>query len=149
MERLLGGGLGGSAFPALRLMCAAAAHALILSEVPSRFPNIRWGFLESSSMWVPAVVHDLRRRIRAAKGTDAPADLLKENRVYVACQTDDNLPFVLQYAGEDNLVIGTDYGHNDTASEIEALRNLRGQEGVAPEVVDKILSHNPAALYGL
>lgn len=24
--------------------------------------------------------------------------------------------YVLQYAGEDNLVIGSDYGHNDTVS---------------------------------
>jgi predicted TIM-barrel fold metal-dependent hydrolase len=149
VERLLGGGLGGSAFPALRLMCAAAAHALILSEIPSKFPNIRWGFLESASMWVPAVVHDLRRRIRAGKGKEAPADLFKDNHVYVACQTDDDIPYVLNYTGEDNLVIGTDYGHNDTASEIEALRNLRDQEGIAPQVIDKILSHNPKALYGL
>ena len=61
----------------------------------------------------------------------------------------DDIPYVLKYTGEDNLVIGTDYGHNDTASEIEALRNLRDQEGIAPSVVDKILSHNPRALYGL
>ena len=57
----------------------------------------------------------------------------------------DDIPYVLKYTGEDNLVIGTDYGHNETASEIEALRNLRGQEGIAPSVVDKILSHNPRA----
>ena len=149
VDRLLGGGPGGSAFPALRLMCAAAAHALILSGVPRRFPNVRWGFLESASMWVPAVIHDLRRRLRAAQGVDPSANLMKENRVYVSCQTDDDIPYVLQYAGEDNLVIGTDYGHNDTASEIEALRTLRGQPGLTPEVVDKVLSHNPAALYGL
>ena len=40
----------------------------------------------------------------------------KENRVYVTCQTDDDLDYVLGYAGEDNLVIGTDYGHSDNAS---------------------------------
>ena len=149
MERLLGGGPGGSAFPALRLMCAAAAHALIMSEVPSRFPNVRWGFLESASMWVPCVVHDLRRRPGVAKGTAGATDYLKANHVYGACQTDDDIPYVLRYAGEDNLVIGSDYGHNDTSSEIEALRMLRDQPGISSDVVDKILCHNPAALYGL
>ena len=56
---------------------------------------------------------------------------LKENRIYVTCQTDDDLDQVLTYAGEDNLVIGTDYGHADNAAEIEALRKLRNDGQIA------------------
>jgi len=56
---------------------------------------------------------------------------------------------VLQYAGEDNLVIGSDYGHNDTSSEIQALRNIREKGGVEPRIIDKILDDNARALYGL
>ena len=54
--------------------------------------------------------------------------LLKENHIYVACQTSDDLPYILEHVGDDNLVIGTDYGHNDTASEINALRKLKADE---------------------
>ncbi|MBI2991762.1 MAG: amidohydrolase family protein, partial [Deltaproteobacteria bacterium] len=57
--------------------------------------------------------------------------------------------YVLNYAGEDNLVIGSDYGHADTASELEALRNLKRQGEVSPGVINKILDDNPRALYGL
>ena len=56
---------------------------------------------------------------------------------------------MLKYAGEDNIVIGTDYGHQDQSSEIEALRIIRDRGDVAPEVVDKILGANAIALYGL
>ena len=49
-------------------------------------------------------------------------NIIRDNRVYVACQTDDDLPYVLKYSGEDNIVIGSDYGHADTSAEIEALR---------------------------
>ena len=56
---------------------------------------------------------------------------------------------MLGYAGADNLVIGTDYGHADNAVEIEALRKLRGEGKLNGQVIDKILQDNPAALYGL
>jgi predicted TIM-barrel fold metal-dependent hydrolase len=56
---------------------------------------------------------------------------------------------ILPYAGEDNLVIGTDYGHSDSSTEIEALRLLKQDGKVPARVIDKILGDNPRALYGL
>jgi predicted TIM-barrel fold metal-dependent hydrolase len=67
----------------------------------------------------------------------------------VTCQTDDDLDHVLGYAGEDNLVIGTDYGHADNAVEIEALRKLRNDGKLPGSVIDKILDDNPRALYAI
>jgi predicted TIM-barrel fold metal-dependent hydrolase len=69
--------------------------------------------------------------------------------MYVACQTNDDLPYVIQYAGEDNLVIGSDYGHADSSSELEALKNFEALTGLPHDQVRKILEDNPAALYGL
>ena len=125
-----------------------AFHSLVFHRVPQRFPRLRIGIIEVSSQWIPYAVHDLARRF-SRRGRTLPKSLLKESRIYVACQTDDDLDHVLQYADEDNLVIGTDYGHADNASEIEALRNLRRQGKVSDRVIDKILDANPRALYGL
>jgi predicted TIM-barrel fold metal-dependent hydrolase len=75
--------------------------------------------------------------------------VLRRNNIWVACQTDDDLSYVLKYAGESMLVIGTDYGHNDTSSEILALRKLREDGTVPPQVVKKILDDNAKALYSL
>ena len=58
-----------------------------------------------------------RDRARFDRADNAVArNLIRDNHVYVACQTDDDLPYVLKYSGEDNIVIGSDYGHNDTSS---------------------------------
>jgi predicted TIM-barrel fold metal-dependent hydrolase len=78
-----------------------------------------------------------------------PASLLHDNRIYVACETTDDLGYVVSYAGEDNLVIGSDYGHADTSAEIEALRRVREEGKLSRAVVDKMLDDNPRALYGL
>jgi predicted TIM-barrel fold metal-dependent hydrolase len=67
----------------------------------------------------------------------------------VTCEITDDLPYVLKVAGEDNLVIGTDYGHTDSSAEIEALRMLRDSKDVQAATVDKILWDNPRKLYGL
>ncbi|HET8564226.1 MAG TPA: hypothetical protein VFM35_10175, partial [Candidatus Binatia bacterium] len=94
-------------------------------------------------------VHDFARRFhRRGKNVDK-TDVLRRNRIYVACQTDDDLPYVLKYAGEDHIVIGTDYGHADTSAEIEALRKLKEDGSVSPRVVNKILDNNARALYSL
>ena len=63
--------------------------------------------------------------------------------------TDDDLPYVLKYSGEDNIVIGSDYGHVDSAAEIDALRKLKNSGEIEPRVIDKILYDNSKALYGL
>ena len=56
---------------------------------------------------------------------------------------------IVKYAGEDVLMIGTDYGHTDTSSEIDALSVLRETSGLTPRAVQKILEDNPRALYGI
>jgi len=94
------------------------------------------------------VLKDLKRRL-PSQGRTLPDNPLKAYRLYVSCQTDDDVPYLLGYAGEDNLVIGTDYGHNDQSTEIEALRNLRESGGLDARAYAKITDANARALYGL
>src|SRR5205823_15108472 len=110
----------------------SAFHHILYDGIPDLFPRLRFGFIEASASWVPYLITDLRRRmVRDGRKplTDQP---LHDNRMYVACQTNDDLPYVLQYAGEDNLVIDADYAHSDTSSELDALRNLAKIDGVSP-----------------
>jgi predicted TIM-barrel fold metal-dependent hydrolase len=74
---------------------------------------------------------------------------LKRSNVYVTCQNDDDLPYILKYSGEDQLVIGTDYGHTDTSSNVSAISEFIAERPVKPRVMEKILYHNARALYGL
>lgn len=139
---------GETGFSRFKLPVVGTFHSLLMEGTPALFPKLRWGFVEVSAQWVPYALNDLRLRFRKL-GRPIPENVMAENRMYVACQTTDDLPVVLRDTGEDNLVIGTDYGHNDTSSQIEALRLLRSEGSVPARVIDKILGDNARALYGL
>jgi uncharacterized protein len=148
METLLSQDRDSGNFAKFKLSVISSFHSLVIDDVPGTFPDLRFGFIEVSAQWVPHLVHDLARRFEW-KGREFAKDLLREKRLYVACQTDDDLPYVLQYAGEDNLLIGTDYGHADTSSELLALQTFRQRTDIPPRVIEKILDDNPRAFYGL
>ncbi len=137
-----------SGFSKFKLPVLSAFHSIVSDRIPDMFPNLRFGFIEVSAQWVPYLYLDLARR-RKQRGELLEKDFMARNRLYVACQTDDELPYILQYAGESNLIVGSDYGHADTSSEIEALRKLKSNGEVNPEIIDKILYDNPKALYNL
>jgi predicted TIM-barrel fold metal-dependent hydrolase len=61
----------------------------------------------------------------------------------------DDLPYIISKVGDDNLVIGTDYGHHDQATEIDAMRLMRDEGKLPEQTVNKILDANARAFYGL
>ncbi|MEX0802733.1 MAG: amidohydrolase family protein [Candidatus Binatia bacterium] len=136
-------------FNKFKLAVVGSFHSLIFNRIPEKFPETKWAFIEVSSQWVPYAIHDYARRAERSGVKIDKSDVLRRNKIWVACQTDDDLPYVLKYAGDDRLVIGTDYGHNDTSSEILALRKLKEEGGVPQQVVNCILDDNAKALYGL
>jgi predicted TIM-barrel fold metal-dependent hydrolase len=126
-----------------------AFHNILTTRLMERFPRLRFGFVELSGQWVPYALHDYVRRMeKRGENLDRTA-IMADNRIWVACQTDDDIAYVLKYAGPSNLMAGTDYGHADTSSELEALKRLRYREDVASADMDRILDDNPRALYAL
>ncbi len=139
---------GESGFMRFKAPVLSAFHAIVHDGVPKRFPGLKFAFIEVRAQWIPYMAIEIARRLDRADNSVA-RNLIRDNHVYATCQTDDDLPQVLKYSGEDNLVIGSDYGHNDTSSEIEALRTLKAKGEVEPRIIDKILYDNAKALYGL
>ncbi len=138
----------GGGFSTFRVPTVTACYALIMSEIPRVFPKLRWGFIEVSSQWVPWVIHEAMRR---SLGSARPVskDCLREYNIYVSTQTDDDFRYVISYAGEENLVIGTDYGHGDTSSELNAIARFQAMDDLSAEVKRKILCDNPKRFYGI
>ncbi len=140
-----------------------AFHSLILHGVPPQFPKLRWGFIEAGASWVPYVMYDLQRRLKLGRNRPedkttswppgaSPPEVLRHNRLYVTCQVDEDLPYILQYTGEDHLLIGSDYCHADPSMEIGFAQALqaRADRGEIPQsAVAKILSENARTFYGL
>ena len=138
----------GDPVSSFRLPLLGAFHTLVYAGIPQQFPRLRWGFIEATAQWVPWQVNYLTQRLRKA-GRPPTGNILQDNRLYVTCETVDDIGYIARYAGADNLVIGTDYGHDDPTAELAALRRLRHEGLVDPALVQKIVEDNPRALYGL
>lgn len=125
-----------------------AFNALLEDEVPKRFPGVRWGFIEASAQWVPYVLNEVKLRL-ARRGRRMSDNLLTDSNFFITTQKTDDLHWLLSEIGDDNLVIGTDYGHRDTATEIEALKRLSQDGSVPAGSADKILRVNPGKLFAI
>ena len=137
-----------AAFHKFRIPTVAAFSDLLLSDVLVNFPKLRIGFIEASAQWLPWVVHEAKNRFKAL-GREWPARGVTDFRMFVTCENSDDISYIVDQAGEDCLVIGTDYGHTDTSSDVDAIKTFKAREDVAPAIKQKILSDNARALYGL
>ena len=135
-------------FTKFKLAVVGSCHTLVEKEIPKKFPKVRWGFVEVSAQWVPYVLNDLADRFRR-QGRTLPIGALAANNMWVACENTDDLSYILRYTGEDRLMIGTDYGHHDPSSELNAINLLRNDNRLTSEVVKRILETNPRNFYGL
>jgi len=136
-------------------------QTLIVNNIPIKYPKLRFGCIEAGASWVSFVDYDVRRRVKSNSDrvsvlsgprTMLASNVFKDNRVYVTCQVDEDLPYILKYVGEDNLIVGSDYTHRDPSMELEFRKLLqqRADEGEIPQsAVQKILYDNPKAFYGL
>lgn len=132
-----------------RVLPVVAFRDLVANRIPESFPKLRWGFIEAAASWVPYIFHVLRRSVRADLKNQNPQELFRDYRFWVACEADEELPHLLKYLGEEHLVIGSDYGHNDPSKEPEFVKHMRARQDVDPVVIERILCENPRALYGL
>ncbi|HXV78715.1 MAG TPA: amidohydrolase family protein [Candidatus Binatia bacterium] len=136
-------------------------QTLLVNNIPNKYPKLRFGCIEAGASWVSFVDYDVRRRVKSnadrvsilsGPRTLLASNIFKDNRVYVTCQVDEDLPYILKYVGEDNLIVGSDYTHRDPSMELEFRKLLqqRADEGEIPQsAVGKILYDNPKAFYGL
>jgi predicted TIM-barrel fold metal-dependent hydrolase len=138
----------GHNFARFKLAMIAQFHWLLEYEIPKRYPALRWAFIEACAGWVPYALVDVEKRLRR-KGRRLSSNPLKDNNIWVTVETTDDIPYIVGRVGDDNLVIGTDYGHTDTSAQIEALRLFKESGRVPAASIDKILGANPTALYAL
>ena len=136
-------------FSKFKLVIVGAFHNMIMDRIPERFPKLKVAFLEAGAQWLPYVLNDLCKRYKLQGRELNAKELLRQSRFYVGCETSDDLPYIMEIAGEDNLVVGTDYGHADSASELRALDGVLQNSRVSSSVADKIVGANAKALYSL
>jgi uncharacterized protein len=127
-------------------------HRLCVSDLDERFPRLRWAWLEAGASWVPFVLVEVARArgglmTRSEGETVIDRELLARKRLFVACQIDDDIPYLLGYTGTDNLVMGTDYGHIDIGSDLRAHEIVSSRPDIDAGARRNIVDRNARELY--
>jgi uncharacterized protein len=125
-----------------------AFWSLVYNGIPQKFPKLRLGFIEASSGWVPYLMTHLAATLRNRR-YELPPDLLRTARLYLTCQLDDDLPYIVQKVGDDNLLCGSDYGHADTSSELEVFQHLGARQDLNETTIHKIRDDNARVFYDI
>jgi predicted TIM-barrel fold metal-dependent hydrolase len=135
-----------SGFPPLH-----AFRDLVLNQIPDMFPKLRFGFLEAAAGWVPYLLHKLRRdnTKRWKPSWRSGADLFADCRMFVACEADEDINYLAQHIGADQLITGSDYGHNDPAEQAQLVALMQAREDLPQTLIGKILCENARSFYGI
>jgi uncharacterized protein len=126
-----------------------AFRDLIANKIPEQFPRLKFGFIEASAGWVPFMMHIIKRLFREKWKFSSDQDMFREYRIFVACEADEDVSYIAQYTGEDHLLIGSDYGHQDPSEERQLVAAMRAREDIPRALTDKIFFDNPKLLYPL
>ena len=136
----------------------AAFTALVKSGLQTKFKNLRFGFIEAGAAWIPYAFSQLEQLERAqrlhqrARTFELGKDLFREDRLFVTVDPVDRIEDLLAFGTEDNLIVGTDYGHSDPSANFAALEEVQrwASDGrISNAVAEKILEGNARRFYGL
>jgi len=130
-----------------RVMPLLAFRDLIANKIPEQFPELRFGFIEAAAGWVPFLIHIVRRLQKDKFRFGSSAELFREYRLYVACEADEDIPYLAKYTGDDHLLIGSDYPHSDPSREDQFVNAINVREDMSPQLKRRILYDNPQAFY--
>jgi predicted TIM-barrel fold metal-dependent hydrolase len=143
--------------------------SLLMSGTCAKFPGLRFGFIEAGSGWVPSALYEANfdtlaksganRTLVAARATGdettalIPAqhydELLEREQLFVTCEAGENLSNLVGLIGDDNLCVGTDFGHSDRSALIYAHSEIAARDDLRAETKLKLTETNARALYGL
>jgi predicted TIM-barrel fold metal-dependent hydrolase len=132
-----------------RVMPLLAFRDIIANKIPEMFPTLRFGFIEAAAGWVPFLIHIVRRLQKDKFRFGSSAELFREYRLYVACEADEDIPYIARYTGDDHLLIGSDYPHSDPSREDQFVNAITVREDISPQLRQRILCDNPRAFYNL
>ncbi|MDE1154080.1 MAG: amidohydrolase family protein [Micavibrio sp.] len=134
-----------------------AFYAVLESDLYERFPKLRFAFVESGASWVPFAFHHFQR-MRAAQRAESflltpkgptrqivemdPKEEMRKRNMFVAAETDEDIPYLVSILGEDNIMMGTDMCHNDNGSDPLAHTALMEREDIDIRVRRKIADTN-------
>lgn len=131
-----------------------AFYIVLISDLTKRFPRLRWVFSEAGASWTTAILQQHSRILASRNDSFAlqpfPLDYVEQHNIFITCQTDEDLPYLTQRVlGENVLILGTDYAHNDLSAAPCAHQTLLARTDLPASATRKIVDDNGRKAFGL
>lgn len=118
-------------------------YSLMESSLATDFPKLRWAFLEAGgSEWAISALSMLER-----SGKANCKRVIDEGRVFLACESNEDLNYVASRIGADCLVVASDMPHFDESAHGDVGHDFTERKDLAPAFLDKIFMRNAMRLY--
>ncbi len=145
-------------FPATRALgmpfpLAIAMTGMIVDGVFDRFPNLRVGFLEGGTSWIPLVIDRLEREVEygGLSLKRAPLDYFRSGRVFVACEGNEKvLAYSVERVGPEPFMFASDFPHEIAMDNcMEEIDEILERKDLKEEHKQAILGDNAKSFYKL
>jgi predicted TIM-barrel fold metal-dependent hydrolase len=119
-----------------------------------RFPGLRVGFFEAGADWLPYLTQRMDQYWLASswlapghpRSARTPSEYLAAGRVYVTCEGEERLlPQVLEFIGEEHVMISGDMPHLEARDSVVA--EIQERTDLSAAVKAKLLSTNAAEFF--
>lgn len=115
-----------------------AFRSLVDQKIPQRFPDLRVGFIEFGSAWLPHIFPFIRSN-----------ETLESCNFWVTCEVSEDLGYIISKVGDDRLMVGSDYSHADRASVKDAHGRVHSRDDIGESSAQKLTISNAKEFYRL
>jgi predicted TIM-barrel fold metal-dependent hydrolase len=135
----------------LPVLCAF--HAILGGGVLDRYPRLKVLFLEAGCEWIPWLVQRMdhyyeSERFRGYVPERKASEYLRDCQVYFTTEAEEaNLPLVLQFVGEDRIMIACDQPHEEARE--GTVGEIRERNDLTDAQKRRVLGQNAVAFYKL
>ena len=143
-------------FPAARALgmpfpLAIAMTGMIVDGVFDAFPNLRIGFLEGGTAWIPLVIDRLERELEygGLSLKNRPADYFQRGTVFVGCEGNERaLAYAIERVGPEPFMFASDFPHEISMDNcMEEINEIVERRDLKEEHKSAILGENAKRFY--
>lgn len=124
----------------------------LVTDLHDRFPRLRICINEIGASFAVSLEHQHRRIVASAGDFRIPPfkpEIFEERNIFISCFADENLPMLTSLLGENVMMFGTDYSHNDASSQLTGHSSIARRNDLSEAVTRKITDANARRAFGV
>lgn len=120
-----------------------AFYNLLEGALIDDFPRLKWAFLEGGGCtWMAAAILAIARG-----GKPDVREYFARDRIFVACEPDDDINYTASVLGDRGLLVSSDMPHFDEAAHDDVAQEYEERGDLSPALLKKLFLENAARVF--